>query len=91
METTETKPVSYKELGFSNTREMFKAAMKGGYAVPAYNFNNMEQIQAIITACMKSRSPVILQTADLAARRSCSGGTPTAFSILPPYLFIMSM
>ncbi|HAH31664.1 MAG TPA: fructose-1,6-bisphosphate aldolase, class II [Elusimicrobia bacterium] len=61
MQTTETKPVSYKELGFSNTREMFKAAMKGGYAVPAYNFNNMEQIQAIITACMKSRSPVILQ------------------------------
>ncbi|HAF96539.1 MAG: fructose-1,6-bisphosphate aldolase, class II [Elusimicrobia bacterium GWF2_52_66] len=61
MHTTETKPVSYKELGFSNTREMFKAAMKDGYAVPAYNFNNMEQIQAIITACMKSRSPVILQ------------------------------
>jgi len=61
MQTIETKPVSYKELGFSNTREMFKAAMKGGYAVPAYNFNNMEQIQAIITACMKSRSPVILQ------------------------------
>ncbi|MCX5786392.1 MAG: class II fructose-1,6-bisphosphate aldolase [Elusimicrobia bacterium] len=61
MQTTETKPVSYKELGFSNTREMFKAAMKGGYAVPAYNFNNMEQIQAIITACVKSRSPVILQ------------------------------
>ena len=53
--------VSYKELGFVNTREMFKKAMKDGYAVPAYNFNNMEQIQAIITACVKSRSPVILQ------------------------------
>jgi fructose-bisphosphate aldolase class II len=35
--------------------------MKNGYAVPAYNFNNMEQLQAIITACVKSRSPVILQ------------------------------
>jgi fructose-bisphosphate aldolase class II len=35
--------------------------MKGGYAVPAYNFNNMEQLQAIITACVRSRSPVILQ------------------------------
>lgn len=53
--------VSYKELGFVNTREMFKDAMKHGYAVPAYNFNNMEQLQAIITACVKSRSPVILQ------------------------------
>ena len=53
--------VSYKELGFVNTKEMFKKAMAGGYAVPAYNLNNMEQIQAIITACVKSRSPVILQ------------------------------
>jgi len=38
--------ISYKELGFVNTREMFKKAMKGGYAIPAYNFNNMEQLQA---------------------------------------------
>ncbi|MDR0291377.1 MAG: class II fructose-1,6-bisphosphate aldolase [Elusimicrobium sp.] len=53
--------VSYKELGFVNTREMFKDAMKNGYAVPAYNFNNMEQLQAIITACVESGSPVILQ------------------------------
>ena len=53
--------VSHKELGFVNTREMFKKAMKEGFAVPAYNFNNMEQLQAIITACVKSRSPVILQ------------------------------
>jgi fructose-bisphosphate aldolase class II len=53
--------ISYKELGFVNTREMFKDAMKNGYAVPAYNFNNMEQLQAIIIACVKSRSPVILQ------------------------------
>ena len=53
--------VSYKELGFVNTREMFKKAMAGKYAVPAYNFNNMEQIQAIITACVETQSPVILQ------------------------------
>ncbi|MGC8867125.1 MAG: class II fructose-bisphosphate aldolase [Elusimicrobiales bacterium] len=51
----------YKDLGFVNTKEMFKDAMKNGYAVPAYNFNNMEQLQAIITACVRSRSPVILQ------------------------------
>ena len=53
--------VSYKELGFVNTREMFKKAMAGKYAVPAYNFNNMEQIQAIINGCGQSKSPVILQ------------------------------
>lgn len=53
--------VSYKELGLVNTREMFKNAMAGKYAVPAYNFNNMEQIQAIITACVETQSPVILQ------------------------------
>ncbi|MCK5581056.1 MAG: class II fructose-1,6-bisphosphate aldolase [Candidatus Omnitrophica bacterium] len=53
--------VSYKDLGLVNTREMFKKAKEGKYAVPAYNFNNMEQIQAIITACLETQSPVILQ------------------------------
>jgi len=53
--------VSYKELGLVNTRDMFKKAMEGKYAIPAYNFNNMEQLQAIITACVETKSPVILQ------------------------------
>jgi fructose-bisphosphate aldolase class II len=53
--------VSYKALGLSNTREMFKKAMAGKYAIPAYNFNNMEQLQAIIQGCINSRSPVIIQ------------------------------
>ncbi len=52
---------SYKELGLVNTKELFAKAMKGGYAVPAYNFNNMEQLQAIIQACVETKSPVILQ------------------------------
>jgi fructose-bisphosphate aldolase class II len=52
---------SYKDLGLSNTREMFRKAMEGKYAIPAYNFNNMEQLQAIIQGCINSRSPVILQ------------------------------
>jgi fructose-bisphosphate aldolase, class II len=52
---------SYKDLGLVNTRDMFKKAMAGKYAVPAYNFNNMEQLQAIITACIETGSPVILQ------------------------------
>jgi fructose-bisphosphate aldolase class II len=53
--------VHYKEIGFVNTNEMFKHAMDNAYAVPAYNFNNMEQLQAIVLACVESRSPVILQ------------------------------
>jgi fructose-bisphosphate aldolase class II len=40
---------------------MLKKAYEGGYAVPAYNFNNMEQIQAIVAACLNTQSPVILQ------------------------------
>lgn len=51
----------YKEIGLSNTKEMFRKAMEGGYAIPAYNFNNLEQLQAIISGCLESRSPLILQ------------------------------
>jgi len=58
----------YPELGLVNTREMFKNAMAGGYAVPAYNFNNMEQLQAIVTGCVESGSPVILQVSGSARK-----------------------
>ena len=53
--------VNYKDLGLVNTREMFKRAINGGYAIPAFNFNNMEQLQAIIKASSELKSPVILQ------------------------------
>ena len=53
--------VSFKELGLVNTREMFAKAVKGGYAIPAFNFNNMEQLQAIVQASAETKSPVILQ------------------------------
>ncbi len=53
--------VSYKELGLVNTKEMFAKAMKGGYAIPAFNFNNLEQMQAIVQAAVETKSPVILQ------------------------------
>ena len=53
--------VSYKGLGLVNSRELFAKAIKGGYAIPAFNFNNMEQMQAIIAACVETSSPVILQ------------------------------
>jgi fructose-bisphosphate aldolase class II len=51
----------YEEMGLVNTKEMFRKAMAGKYAVPAYNFNNMEQLQAIIGGCAESNSPVIIQ------------------------------
>lgn len=53
--------ISYKELGLVNSKELFAKAVKGGYAIPAFNFNNMEQMQAIIAACVETKSPVILQ------------------------------
>ncbi len=52
---------SYKDIGLVNTKDMFAKAMAGHYAIPAYNFNNMEQMQAIIQACVETKSPVILQ------------------------------
>ena len=53
--------VNYKDLGLVNTCDMFAKAVNGGYAIPAFNFNNMEQMQAIIMAAVETKSPVILQ------------------------------
>lgn len=64
--------VSYKELGLVNTKEMFAKAIKGGYAIPAFNFNNMEQMQAIIQAAVETKSPVILQVSK-GARQYANG------------------
>ncbi len=58
----------YTDLGLVNTKEMFQKAMEGKYAVPAYNFNNMEQLQGIILGCVESRSPVILQVSGSARK-----------------------
>jgi fructose-bisphosphate aldolase class II len=57
----EKQKVHYSDLGLSNTKEMFSKAMAGKYAIPAYNFNNLEQLQAIVTACVETSSPVIIQ------------------------------
>ena len=75
--------VNYKDLGLVNSREMFKKAMEGKYAIPAFNFNNMEQMQAIVAACVETKSPVILQvssgaifqfvfTSTMATRTNCA-------------------
>ena len=65
--------VNYKDLGLVNTREMFAKAIKGGYAIPAFNFNNMEQLQAIVKASAETKSPVILQVSKGA--RNYANGT----------------
>jgi fructose-bisphosphate aldolase, class II len=70
--------VSYKDIGLANTREMFKQAMAGKYAIPAYNFNNLEQLQAIVVGCAESDSPFILQVS--------SGARKYANQILLRYL-----
>ena len=44
-----------------NTTEMFKKAYAGGYAIGAFNVNNMEIIQGITEACGELKAPVILQ------------------------------
>jgi fructose-bisphosphate aldolase class II len=63
----------YSELGLNNTKKMLADALAGGYAVPAYNFNNLEQLQAIISACAATESPVILQVS--AGARKYVGAT----------------
>ncbi|SHK33491.1 class II fructose-bisphosphate aldolase [Fibrobacter sp. UWEL] len=65
--------VSYKELGLVNTKEMFAKAVAGGYAIPAFNFNTMEQMQAIVQASVKQKSPVIMQVSKGA--RNYANGT----------------
>ena len=44
-----------------NTRDMFKKAYEGGYAIGAFNVNNMEIVQGITEACREEKAPVILQ------------------------------
>lgn len=51
----------FADLGLVNTREMYARALRDGYAVPGYNFNNLEQVQAIVAAAAETSSPVILQ------------------------------
>lgn len=56
--------ISFKELGLVNSKKMFEHAYHNGYAVPAYNFNNLEQLQAIVLGCAESDSPFILQVSN---------------------------
>lgn len=48
-------------MGLVTTKEMFDKAYKGGYAIGAFNVNNMEIIQGIVDAAKEANAPVILQ------------------------------
>ncbi|MEG0068167.1 ketose-bisphosphate aldolase [Cetobacterium sp.] len=58
----------FQDLGLENTREMFRKANENGYSVPAFNFANLEQLKAILDACAKVESDVILQISDSARK-----------------------
>jgi len=60
--------VSFKELGLVNTKKMFEVALERKFAIPGYNFSNLEQLQAIIIGCGESKSPVILQNSPSARK-----------------------
>lgn len=50
------------------TKEMFEKSMKEGFAIGAFNVNNMEIIQAIVDAASEAKSPVILQASSSAIK-----------------------
>ena len=60
--------MKYADLGLVNTDEMFTRALRGGYAVPAFNFYNMESLKAVVNAARTAHSPVILAVSESALK-----------------------
>lgn len=56
----------FSDFGLSNTKKLLMRAMRGGYAVPAFNFYNMETLNAILNAAQITQSPVILAVSESA-------------------------
>jgi len=56
----------YSNFGLINTNQMFRKALSQGYAIPAFNFFNMETLQAILKASATTKSPVILAVSESA-------------------------
>ena len=54
----------YSDYGLANTKTLLKRAMRDGYAVPAFNFYNMETLAAILDAAQITQSPVILAVSE---------------------------
>lgn len=60
--------MKYSELGLVNTKDMFADAIARKYAVPAFNFYNMETLMAILNASRMTHSPVILAVSESALK-----------------------
>lgn len=60
--------MNYKDFGLTNTRAMFADAIARRYAVPAFNFYNMETLSAILAAATETHSPVILAVSESAMK-----------------------
>ena len=58
--------MDYKDFGLVNTKQMFANALANHYAVPAFNFYNMETLASIINAAHDTHSPVILAVSESA-------------------------
>ena len=60
--------MKYSDFGLVNTSDMFANAITGHYAVPAFNFYNMETLVSILSAARKTHSPVILAASESAIK-----------------------
>ncbi|MBR1380412.1 MAG: ketose-bisphosphate aldolase [Alphaproteobacteria bacterium] len=60
--------MNYSDFGLVNTREIFRDAIRRRYAVPAFNFYNMETLNAIMSAARETNSPVILAVSESAMK-----------------------
>lgn len=60
--------MTYKDFGLVNTKQMFSDANARNYAIPAFNFYNMETLRAILTAVHETNSPVILSVSESALK-----------------------
>lgn len=56
----------FTDFGLADTKKLLKNALRGGYAVPAFNFYNMETLQAIVDASNITQSPIILAVSESA-------------------------
>ncbi len=56
----------YSDYGLANTKQLLTRALRGGYAVPAFNFYNMETLSAILNAAQITHSPIILAVSESA-------------------------
>lgn len=60
--------MKYSDLGLVNTKQMFANAIADNYAIPAFNFYNMETLSAILNAARLANSPVILAVSESALK-----------------------